>query len=35
MNTLLPRAITSEEIETYQRDGIVCLRGLLDQSSSV
>jgi len=26
----LPRAITAEEIETYRRDGIVCLRGLFD-----
>lgn len=26
----LPRPITEQEIETYQRDGIVCLRGLFD-----
>ena len=30
MPSPLPRAITAEEIETYQRDGIVCLRGLFD-----
>ena len=27
----LPRAITQEEIETYNRDGIVCLRQMFDQ----
>ena len=30
MNKDLPRPITDEEIETYRRDGIVCLRGLFD-----
>ena len=28
----LIRDITAEEIETYQRDGIVCLRGLFDMA---
>jgi len=27
---MLTRAITAEEIETYDRDGIVCLRGLFN-----
>ena len=31
MNTGLPRAITPEEIETFARDGVVCLRGLFDK----
>lgn len=30
MQPKLTRAITPEEIETYQRDGIVCLRGLFN-----
>ena len=30
MNRHPPRAITSEEIERFRRDGIVCLRGLFD-----
>ena len=30
MNRSLPRAITTEEITAYRRDGIVCLRGLVD-----
>lgn len=30
MQTDLPRSITQDEIETFQRDGIVCLRGLFD-----
>lgn len=27
------RAITKEEIETYSRDGVVCLRGVLSRDS--
>ena len=27
------RAITEEEIETYSRDGVVCLRGVLSRDS--
>jgi len=30
MDGTLHRAITADEIETYQRDGIVCLRGFFD-----
>ncbi|MDG2205633.1 MAG: hypothetical protein P8M79_10330 [Alphaproteobacteria bacterium] len=30
MNQNLHRPITNEEIETYRRDGIVCLRGFFD-----
>ena len=30
MQSALPRAVTADEIETYRRDGIVCLRGLFD-----
>ena len=30
MNTQPTRAITEEEVQTYQRDGIVVLRGLFD-----
>jgi ectoine hydroxylase-related dioxygenase (phytanoyl-CoA dioxygenase family) len=30
MNTELPREITSEEIETYQRDGVVLLKSIFD-----
>ncbi len=32
MNRSLPRPITEEEIETYQRDGLVCLRGMFDSA---
>ncbi|MCZ6774027.1 MAG: phytanoyl-CoA dioxygenase family protein [Proteobacteria bacterium] len=31
MNKELPRSITEEEIETYARDGVVCIRGLFDR----
>lgn len=31
MNTNLPRPITEEEIGTFERDGIVVLRGMFDQ----
>jgi ectoine hydroxylase-related dioxygenase (phytanoyl-CoA dioxygenase family) len=30
MNPILSREISEEEIETYDRDGVVCLRGILD-----
>jgi ectoine hydroxylase-related dioxygenase (phytanoyl-CoA dioxygenase family) len=30
MNTTLLRAITAEEIAAYQRDGVVCLKGMFD-----
>ena len=31
MNRSLIRAITDDEIATYQRDGVVCLRGMFDR----
>ncbi len=31
MKTSLPRAITASEIAAYDRDGVVCLRGLFDR----
>ena len=31
MNRSMSRAITEEEIRTFQQDGIVCLPGVLDQ----
>ncbi len=31
MNQDLPRPLTAEEIETFQNDGIVCLRGFFDR----
>ena len=30
MNKDLPRAVTAEEIETYDRDGVIMLPGLFD-----
>lgn len=30
MNRELPRPITTDEIDTYARDGVVCLRGMFD-----
>lgn len=30
MNRHLKRAVTEDEIATYERDGVVCLRGILD-----
>jgi hypothetical protein len=27
------RAVTRDEVETYQRDGVVCLRGVLSRDS--
>jgi len=32
MNTAPLRPITSEEIDTFERDGVVCLRGLFDEA---
>ena len=31
MNRSMSRMITEDEIRTFQEDGIVCLRGVLDE----